>query len=543
MINVNSNTHNLTNVMYSSLNASSQFLGVMYAFSGVHHLYSAISILFNINSTVLTMWLGNSLAFYMLVANIENIYFYLINELKTRRILSFLLIFFLVSTVIKEPYISYSYLPVCLITGSLLICYWYYSFITIFEGNNYDFINFALISFGILSFRSTYFFYGIMLIVSYIFVEILRYENLDLKKVLTISIPFIIYAFCWIWYEYGFLIFLSVFIALFLLISIFKYYPKFLTKPYILTLFLIILSIEIMSIGIIRNPTLSLKESINYFADVFLNNNYKSFKMFKSIGIMIYLIYLIRFIINFVKYKKYTYAEIIATSTITIIIYFYNPLVAPFVSTFITGSVYNRIYDLIFNDYFLIFVILNTSFLLIKILTLILLFHIDLTWVSSYLLNKNIPEINTVYKIDQEIIDISNYLTQFFKNKEYNLLCPIFIQNIKLTSNKIRFTGMPSFQQEREEWFDWSNINNNSPLFRLQMYIYRPEYYFNDWIYQNIAVEDFCEYIKINTTDLDILIVSKFEDPIQSSKIFDNTVTNIGYEILETEHYKVFFIY
>ena len=102
---------------------------------------------------------------------------------------------------------------------------------------------------------------------------------------------------------------------------------------------------------------------------------------------------------------------------------------------------------------------------------------------------------------------------------------------------------MPSFQQEREEWFDWSNINNNSPLFRLQMYIYRPEYYFNDWIYQNIAVEDFCEYIKINTTDLDILIVSKFEDPIQSSKIFDNTVTNIGYEILETEHYKVFFIY
>lgn len=111
---------------------------------------------------------------------------------------------------------------------------------------------------------------------------------------------------------------------------------------------LVLLVLIITNYGYI-NPPISSSYFVEYLSDYYFNNTYYSLMPFSLLNTTLKLIFLGLniYLITKVKTLKDPMKFFIQLQII-FFIFFYNPLVAPFISTFITGSVFFRLRDVIY---------------------------------------------------------------------------------------------------------------------------------------------------------------------------------------------------
>ena len=111
---------------------------------------------------------------------------------------------------------------------------------------------------------------------------------------------------------------------------------------------LILLVLIITNYGYINSP-ISSSYFVEYLSDYYFNNTYYSFMPFSLLNTTLKLIFLALniYLITKVKTLKNPIKFFIQLQII-FFIFLYNPLVSPFISTFITGSVFFRLRDVIY---------------------------------------------------------------------------------------------------------------------------------------------------------------------------------------------------
>lgn len=323
-------------------------LSWMYNYQGYYVMMAMLSKLFNIDSTLLMIWVPSLLSFLILPCVILDSLKLLNPQLYTKnKVLSFIIILFL--SAFNINFLEFSYY------GSnfrlFILSYLFLLIILYINGPNRKLL---LLSFIImsahLSTHSTALFISVMLLIL-LFLYIVWFKKLQhFDFILAFSLPVLIYI-CSILYDIigglsfvFFIIFLGLYYLLYRL-------NKFGFSWWFL--FLKIISFFIVSIIFIGSILMIISETK---APVMLTNFYQSFisvyyngfsvKLIDIGQILVSTIIIILLITGFKKQDSYNILYFIPLGAL---ILFFNPIVAPFISTFLTGIVYDRTIILIIS--------------------------------------------------------------------------------------------------------------------------------------------------------------------------------------------------
>lgn len=526
----------------------------LYAFTGILHLYSGLCMLFNLKAWTFVVWFNFIFLRFIAFLNIFNIVKIFNGSKRVRIIIAIAFIGALFSGrgFINgfEPVYFRGYTGI----GFILI----YSILLYFKTRNRNWlILYTMIMSGMLACQSTQMFLGVILLTSIAVYDSLINRCFDVKKISFIATPILIYVLAFISYEKEFSFVLGI-VFFFILINILYYWKKEIFVWQIVPVIGGITFLVMLIYGVFaQNPIYSLSQYQEVFGQYFntdiLSNSEAvsgSFDIINDLlqkGIWIVVIYFL------FKWKQCSFEiKFCCVFFICIIIFFYNPLVMPFISTFMTDIVYGRIENVALSAvfYFTFLSYFDEKFhwlgkiCLISSLSVLLVIVMEF---SAYINHFSKYRESSVlkYKMDQSVIEVSEYLDAYFYDQEITVLYPITFANLRLYNESFKTSELVPMWYQNSFYFDdfIYHYEDLDELMKIQCMLVMPIDYFTNYYYEfePDKVPDIKEILL--KSDADIVIMNKWEDSIGEDRYYHNILSEFTEIIYDNDRIQVYQIY
>lgn len=333
-------------------------LHLFYNFQGLFVMLSGISQLFNIESLAIVAWLYPVLLLTFLATTIINICSYC--GVKRRRMFfAFLIAVFMLNFWNIEAVVKYN-----TYNGPLRAYIFAYIFILYYEGfktNKFNQWIINLVWLAAIAVQSTTLFNGYLLLGSFILYDLFISKKKLFFDLITSGSSLHIYLFFFLRYSSHYKI-SSLWVLFMILMLIIRRHDKYkeilqniiyhknMKKIIVLGYCSMIgISLIIFNYGWLE-PSISSEYFIEYLNEYYFNTSYYSSIFFSLLNtiLKILFIFLNLYVISKMSSLKEWLRFFVITELILIILW-YNPIASPFISTFITGNVYFRLRDIIFN--------------------------------------------------------------------------------------------------------------------------------------------------------------------------------------------------
>lgn len=540
--------------LYNPVKGMDTFVQSIYAFSGLHHLYSAVSMLFHVDALFLTLWFGT----WLMHATSGAIHLFLINWWPFKNKWMKLIILFSLVEAFTGMNIEYGYLPTYFrnaggATMLVILLIARYA-----QTNNHFYLKLVLMmNVALMACQSTHFFISVALTLALCCYEIFCRNHRSVPYFTMIASPCLLYASSLLIYDRQIFV-LCIMISVFVLLNLVYYLIKdWNGYPVLVISILIILALGINGAGLIlRNPTVSLAESFShfsslYFADISSLTWDNLLSLAKILLRWFVLVFLIAGVIQHLRFEnEYSWCVVMLA---VLFVFFYNPLAVVSVSTFLSGEVYTRFTSLSgsYAVFLLIFGFLITRKYqrIVGIVMMCLMLLVSVGRVTSEIHNISLFDIRQynkqmlMYRLDDEMMELGMFMKQY-SDERLSIIYPKTMNRFMLMSDHLLSSNlMPSFSQMRyDKEINFHNWKDNSLHNQVQAFLMAPHLYFTDYYYQFDAerVPDFAEIFTNSNTD--IYVISKWGSD-ESHKEFDQRLLSFSYLIFETENYEVYRIY
>ncbi len=526
----------------------------LYAFTGIIHMFSAMTVIFNLRSITLVFWfcfIILRIFTLMNMFNIEkllNINKYLKNIYKITVIFSLFIGFGFVSGFYPVNFRWFTGM-----TSILIFC-----LINYFKENNDKWIFlYCILTLGLLASQSTQLFISAALFVVAAVYDSVINKKFNVRILSIISFPVLLYSAFFIAYSMNEHLIMMIFLILFMLINILsKFFPKLFDYRIVLLSGITALIVMILYGFVGKGATFSFLESIDYFSKytscLFFDSEFvkSPFDILGNIGQR--LLFLCPFISIFNFKKNNIEMNICSIFMITTILLFYNPLVMPFVSTFMTGIVYHRLELLIINSvYYFIFlnvldekkVYFNKMLLISVLLSSVTLCKDVVGYLSHY--DEYSLNAEPKYKISNDVIEISDFLDDYFYDQEITVLYPITIANLRLYNECFQTSTLVPYWYQNSFYHDdfIYKYDELDDLMKIQCMMELPIDYFTNYYYEfePERVPDLKQILL--ESDADIVIMKKWADPEGEDRIYHELLSQFTEIIYDNDTYQIYRIY
>lgn len=191
--------------------------------------------------------------------------------------------------------------------------------------------------------------------------------------------------------------------------------------------FLILLTLTITNYGYLESP-INSSYFVEYLMDYYFNHTYYTITLFSLLSTVLKLTFFVLNLYLISKVKKLNNpTKFFIQVQLIFIIFFYNPLVAPFISTFITGSVYFRLRDILYFVPFTIVCFLyakehfkrSKSLIISTVILGSLLSVINIYEYLGYEPNKisNPETYEYMYRLPKDVVQVGCFLDEYIKNQ------------------------------------------------------------------------------------------------------------------------------
>lgn len=406
---------------YSGGIYNNSVIGIQYLYQSFYQFFSAILWLLNllfkdvIMNSAVYMWVSNILFYFFsfeAILNVKNL---------TKNTSSFVVNIVFIGLYIQTLYYNITFPHVgvifltSLITNLIIILYAHFK-----DGIQVNPLVIIFYNIAMISCASSGFFLGFFMVYSYIMMSLFFNLNNILKHIFYLALPTLVYSIVFM----NNLIF-TIIVLLFELVLMLIAYLS-IRKEHVVDIInkcarimMLLMPIVFTILGIIKYQNSYLSVLSHFFAQHSVYDRVEDYLIFKGIGaILINSLYYCCLVALFLKSKT----KKLAVMLVIIIITFANPLVLPFVMTYITGvEVYQRILYLVFSSGFIMIgidIIIETlkDNKIVQKMLLIMIIAI-----SSYYTYRNIrygyhqffkptANFNVLYKLDQSVVDTGNAL-------------------------------------------------------------------------------------------------------------------------------------
>ena len=224
----------------------------------------------------------------------------------------------------------------------------------------------------------------------------------------------------------------------------------------------------------------------------------------------------------------------------------------PFISTFMTDIVYGRIENVALSAvfYFTFLSYFDEKFhwlgkiCLISSLSVLLVIVMEF---SAYINHFSKYRESSVlkYKMDQSVIEVSEYLDAYFYDQEITVLYPITFANLRLYNESFKTSELVPMWYQNSFYFDdfIYHYEDLDELMKIQCMLVMPIDYFTNYYYEfePDKVPDIKEILL--KSDADIVIMNKWEDSIGEDRYYHNILSEFTEIIYDNDRIQVYQIY
>ncbi len=422
--------------MITPLTGTFNPLHIFYNFQSYSLFLAFISQIFSIPSIFCSVWFGPIFLLVFISTTILNACNYF--KVYQKR---WIIIFFILSIIFNfwyiENYVKYNTYPGPLRSYLfIIIIIVYYEFFHK-QQLNYTFINLSWLA--AIAVQSTTLFNGYLFVGALIIYDIFILKKYLIFNLFKSSLALHLYLFFFLRYAGLYklsIIGLTLAIIGLLIDRLPKVRQKVLdliyhdnTKKFIILGygFFILLTLIITNYGYLEAP-INSSYFVEYLTNYYFNHTYYTDILFSLLSTVLKVAFFVLNIYLMLKVKSLKNPlRFFIQFQIIFIIFFYNPLVAPFISTFITGSVYFRLRDILYFVPFTIVCFLyvkdhfkHSKFILISTLILgSLLGVINIYEYLTYEPNKisNIKTYEYMYRLPKDVVQAGCFLDEYIKNQ------------------------------------------------------------------------------------------------------------------------------
>lgn len=483
----NVNANNINTI--APLTGNIENVHFLYNFQSYYLFLSFISQVFNIKSLLISGWFTPIFSMLFIATTLFNLFNYLkFNFEKKIGIIGFFILTFMFNFWPIETLVKYNMMGVNF--RNYIFIYILIVYYEMFRKNRIDLSFYNMLWLAVIAVQSTSLFNGYILLASLILYDIFIKKDKLLFELLNSSFGLHIYLLFFSLYSGKKIICVGLLILL-LIYYVINVIPKF--KPFILNLIyhdnfkkciiLLYVAVIILFQFIVNykflTPPITSDYFIAYLNEYYFNNSYYSFTIFSLISSFLKLFLIGINIYSIINYKKFPekYRFFIYLQIILIIV-FYNPLVAPFVSYFITGSVYFRVRDIIFNMPLMVVCLLylkDNGKLSIFILRTVIGLSVVLSIINIYEYLTYTPNQITdsskysyYHRLPKDTVDVGyfleSYIDNYYVDPEYRPL--VYSTNRQINYLSHNYQMVYTIYEERQ----FKNIDVNMSLRLLDKY-------------------------------------------------------------------------
>ena len=532
--------------LFQSINSGDAIYGgvgntsSIYSFSGIFHLLSSISMTFNVSSHLIGIWFTFILLNIVAYFNAFNIA--MLAKNKSMKVVIILLSILAISTGfgIAEGTWPIYFGRICNIFSYIVISLYLITTKDKDQNRQY-YILYLLCAFAYLACQSTNFFLLAIMIFPFCLYYVIYRKQFNIQCFTIMSLPVIIYAINYIIYDKLELIpyILIIILAVILINLLYKYQNKLFTVN---LFYILLISITILTLVYPLLINITNISSIPEFYNTYINLTLPEINITTKIGLAIYDLLIILIIYTLIRHhKKNSFIFFLSIIVFTILIIFFNPLSIHFTKQFITSSVEYRILRILLSD-IVIFTVLSTFIndktKYIIFIAITLLFCEKIIVYQNKLENDiiDISSSNLIYKVDDEIYLIANWLDENIQQNSVVLSCGK-ASNVKQHSDKVVLSKFSmSYNSYRSYNPNFDDIYDNDEIDKYNLALSSPDYYFTD--YHFLYESKFEILDEIADLPVDYIITSIWPRDENNSYyyqwLYDNTTTHF-----ETENFKI----
>lgn len=534
------------------LNASVAEVNPIYAFTGILHFFSAQCMMWDVNGYYFTMWYG-----FIILRIIGFLMAYNVGKLMSNgnKWMMIFIICVMSFQLFTNNNIINGFEPVYLrgVPGSAAMLF--ISLIMYYRGEKAWSVVYVLFTMAALSCQSTQLFLSAILSVCIMVYEAAVLKKLHVPFLTWITLPTFIYLAFFLNVQYGLSWTLLGIIGTVLVVLnlIYLVLPKLFHYRLVYIVMLLAIAMIYAYPFVVENGLALLGAGLKHFGQYIslsrLTNVAVVSSGFDLVNEVLARMMLVIPFVSLVFWKELNKdMKFVVVFMLTTILVFYNPISMPFVSTYLTGIVYGRIENLVINQpfYFIMLSCVAVYFNAIVIACLVSAMSVvPQTVINTMGYIENFEEYEKVldveYKMDKQIIEISNIIDKYSKDKEdVKVLYPVYLLNLSLyNEDLVASSQMPTYGVHQIK--NWLYLYDSLPeSMKLQCYLYMPVDYFTDYYYEfeNDRVPDIIKILR--DTDADLVIFRKWNSPEKNNEKFYMYLSLTTKKIAEVGEYQIY---